>query len=41
MTTNFPVKLTHPDHANPNKVITARNQEELERLLKLGWKAKE
>ena len=36
----FPVKMTHPHHANPNKVITARNEEELEALLRIGWVAK-
>lgn len=37
----FPVKLRHPDHANPNKVITARNEEELVNLMRLGWKPKD
>lgn len=37
----FPVKLYHPDHKNPDKVLTARNQAELDALLRIGWKVKE
>ena len=37
----FPVALYHPDSKNPDKVLHARNQEELDGLLKLGWKVKE
>jgi hypothetical protein len=37
---NFPVKLYHPASKDPEKVLNARNQAELEGLLKIGWKAK-
>jgi hypothetical protein len=37
---NFPVELAHPASKNPKKVLTARNQTELEGLLKIGWRAK-
>lgn len=36
---NFPVKLFHPDSSDKNKRLSARNQDELEGLLKIGWKA--
>lgn len=41
---NFPVKLIHPrgkpDRDGKRKELTARNQAELDRLLKIGWKLK-
>lgn len=38
----FPVKLYHPDSKTaPDRVITAKDQAELDRLQKLGWKVKE
>jgi len=43
----FPVKLIHPDHPqndNPDptrvKVLTAKNQAELDGLLRIGWKVR-
>lgn len=35
---NFPVELTHPNRAE--KTLHARDREELDSLLKLGWVAK-
>lgn len=32
----FPIKVYHPDY--PGKLLTARDQEHLERLMNLGWK---
>ncbi len=38
----FPVSLVHPDNKRkPERTITAKDQKELERLLKIGWKVKE
>ena len=38
----FPVKLYHPDaKTDPDRIITAKDQDELDRLQKLGWKIKE
>jgi hypothetical protein len=37
----FPVALIHPDNKkDPARIITAKDQAELDRLLKLGWKVK-
>lgn len=36
----FPVALYHPDSKKCDKVIHARDQEELDRLLAIGWKVK-
>jgi len=39
----FPAKVYHPESSDPAKpkTLTARDQAELDRLLKLGWKVKE
>ena len=38
----FPVALIHPDSKKtPDRTLTAKDQAELDRLLKLGWKVKE
>lgn len=41
MADKFPVKLVHPESKKKDKTLSARDQEELERLLRLGWKEKE
>ncbi len=38
----FPVQLIHPENKkNPDRTITAKDQKELDQLLKLGWKVKQ
>lgn len=40
--TSFPVRLIHPENKRrPDRIITAKDQAELDRLLTLGWKVKE
>ncbi len=36
----FPITMYHPDSKNPNKVLHAHTQKELDVLTRLGWKVK-
>jgi hypothetical protein len=38
---NLPAVLFHPDSDDPDKVLRAHNQAELDGLLRIGWKVVE